>query len=87
MKMPTKRNDQLARERLVKAVNQVLGLEPLSWFGRAGVTPPPLEYYAELYVKYLELKVRYGLPWPKGLGEAGPGISKAPATGFMDMDK
>jgi hypothetical protein len=46
-----------------------------------------LEYYAELYVKYLELKVRYGLPWPKGLGEAGPGISKAPATGFMDMDK
>ncbi|EHP69643.1 biotin synthase-like enzyme [Metallosphaera yellowstonensis MK1] len=63
------------------------GLEPLSWFGRAGVTPPPLEYYAELYVKYLELKVRYGLPWPKGLGEAGPGISKAPATGFMDMDK
>jgi len=77
----------LAKERLVRAVNQVLGIRTSVLVRESWSHPSPLEYYAELYVKYLELKVRYGLPWPKGLGEAGPGISKAPATGFMDMDK
>ncbi|GGM76462.1 hypothetical protein GCM10007108_13070 [Thermogymnomonas acidicola] len=60
------------------------GLEPLSWFGRNGVSIPPLEYYPELYIRYKELKREYSMPWPAGLGEAGAGVSKVPASAFMD---
>ncbi|QKR00707.1 radical SAM protein [Metallosphaera tengchongensis] len=62
------------------------GLEPRSWFGIHNVRAPPLEYYLELYRSYRDLKREYGLPWPQGLGEAGPGTSKVPASGFMDVE-
>lgn len=61
------------------------GLEPRSWLGMSGAKAPPVEYYLELYRSYLELKKKYGMPWPGGLGEAGPGVSKVPASGFMDV--
>ncbi|BCS93044.1 radical SAM protein [Metallosphaera javensis (ex Sakai et al. 2022)] len=62
------------------------GLEPRSWFGIHGVSLPPLEYYLELYRAYRDLRRKYGMPWPRGLGEAGPGVSRVPASGFMDVE-
>jgi len=60
-------------------------VEPLSWFGKNGSRGPPLEYFIDLYAGYYDLKKRYGLPWPQGLGEAGPGRCMVPATAFMDI--
>ncbi|ABP95018.1 Radical SAM domain protein [Metallosphaera sedula] len=62
------------------------GLEPRSWFGIHGVSLPPLEYYLELYRVYRDLRREYGMPWPRGLGDPGPGVSKVPASGFMDLE-
>ncbi|MEM4222757.1 MAG: hypothetical protein QXZ33_02225 [Metallosphaera sp.] len=62
------------------------GLEPRSWFGVHGVSLPPLEYYLELYRVYRDLRREYGMPWPRGLGDPGPGVSKVPASGFMDLE-
>lgn len=59
--------------------------EPGSILGRLGAKPPSVEYYVKLYLKYHEIRKRYGLPYPGGLGEGGPGVSKVPASGFMDM--
>jgi hypothetical protein len=60
-------------------------VEPLSWFGKNGSRGPPLEYFIELYIGYYDLKKKHGLPWPQGLGEAGPGRCMVPATAFMDI--
>jgi len=60
-------------------------VEPLSWFGKNRSKALPLEYFIELYAGYYDLKRKYGLPWPQGLGEAGPGKCIVPATAFMDI--
>src|SRR5438093_9883199 len=43
-------------------------VEPLSWFGKNRSKALPLEYFIELYAGYYDLKRKYGLPWPQGLG-------------------
>lgn len=60
-------------------------VEPLSPFGKLNCKTPPLELFMKLYAGYYSLKKQYGLPWPQGLGEAGPGKSIVPATAFMDI--
>lgn len=60
-------------------------VEPLSSFGKLNCKAPPLEFFMKLYAGYYSLKKQYGLPWPQGLGEPGPGRSQVPATAFMDI--
>ena len=60
-------------------------LNPLSWFGKNRSKVLPLENFIELCAGYYDLKRKYGLLWPQGLGEAGPGKCIVPATAFMDI--